>query len=159
MADRRQAVRREPIEVEVQDKVYTAKPRTWIEAGDIGNEILRQNSEATNNAVRMYMEGDIPQLETTLRRKIENWDSLLLLGYPGYERGEFAPYDLDECFELGKAMLEVNHLEYLLDLIDPNSPPPDLNGGNEPSVDGDGQKTQSSPSSSSPDSPEMPSLT
>jgi hypothetical protein len=152
MADRRQAVRREPIIVEVRGKEYAAHPLDWIAAGGLGNEVIQQNTNAVNNAVRQYMDGEIPQLQMALRRKMEDWDTFLRIGYPEAEKGEFEHYDLDECFELGKATLEINHLEYLIELIDPNSPPPTVNGGTETSAEGDGQKIESTPSSSSSDS-------
>lgn len=152
MADRRQAVRREPIEVQVRDKVYVAKPLPWLQANELGNEVIRQNAESANNAVRMYVEGDVPQLEASLKRNISDWGKFLVLGYPDIKSEEFAPYDTDELHELGKAILEVNHFEYLLPLIDPNGVSPTLNGGNEISAVGDGQKTNSSPDSSSTES-------
>lgn len=159
MAERRQAVRREPIEVEIRGKVYTAKPLSWLNANDFGNEIVRQNSDAVNNAVKMYMANEIPQLDAMLQRKLEDWDKVLHMAYPGYERGEFGDYDADELFELGLAALDVNHLEYLRELINPNQSPPTETGGNEPSEAGGGQKTTSTDTSSSPELPETPSST
>lgn len=154
MVVRRQAVRREPIEVEVRGKVYEAKPLPWLEAGALGDEILQQNTTAVNNAVKMYVEGDLPQLEAALVRKLSDWGAVLIKAYPGTKAEEYQPYEAEELFELGKAALEVNHLDSLIQLIDPNSPSLDPIGMNETTGAGDGQKISSIPNSSSEDSPE-----
>lgn len=150
--NRRQAVRRESIIVEVRGKDFEAKPLPWLQANELGDEVIKQNADSANHAVEMYVKGDIPQLEASLKRNISDWGKLLVLGYRDNKPEDFVDYDTDELHELGKAILEVNHFEYLLPLIDPNSEPPTQTGGNEAAADGDGQKTSSSPDSSSTES-------
>lgn len=133
MVERRQATRREPIEVEVRDKVFEAHPLPWQQANDLGNEIVRQNAEAANAAVRMYVQDDIPQLELALQTKISDWNIVLLVAYPNHESVDFMGFDIDECAALILASLEVNHLEHLNNLVDPNSHAPMIPGGSEPS--------------------------
>lgn len=154
MAERRQAVRREPIEVEVRGTVYKAEPLPWLVANEIGNIIVTQNAEAANNAVRMYAtEDNIPQLEAALKRNVSDYGAFLIKGYPGTKKEEYDPYDADELFELSKAMLEVNHLDYLINLIDPNSASPTESGGTATPEVGAGQKTSFTPDSFSTESP------
>lgn len=159
MIERRQAVRKVPIEVEVRGEVYKAEPLPWLDANELGDEILRQNAEAANSAVRMYVtDNNIPQLELALNRKIQDWQPILDKGYPGQFTPEIVrSLNPDELFELGKAALEVNYLEYLKNLLDPNFQPPTESGGTETSLKGDGQKTTSSESSSSAESTPTPS--
>lgn len=160
MTERRQAHRREPIEAEVRGKVFVAEPLPWMTSGDLGSEIIKQNADATNNAVRLYMDGDIPQLEMSLIRKISDWDALLKIAFPKNESKDWAGFDVDECALLALTAMEVNHLEYLNHLVDPNLPALTPNGGNESSEipeTGLGQKTESTPNSSSEASTETPS--
>jgi len=155
MTERRRAARREPIEVEVVDgRVFTSVPLPWMAANDLGDEIIRQNAESVNNSVRLYMDGNIPQLEAALGVKIKNWKAVLDLAFPNdVETLNTNPLSPDENAELVLAALEVNHLEHLRPLVDPNSPPPTENGGNEPSLAGIlttiGPKTESTQDSGS----------
>lgn len=163
MGERRQATRREPIEVEVADgRVFTAIPLPWMQANDLGNEILRQNQEGTNEFIRMYVNDDgLPQLEMKLKQKIMDWASVLKLAFPSVEDSywhEPTDLDADQCAQLVLASLDVNHLEHIKHLVDPNSPTPTLPGGMDSSVPGtiqDGPKTVSTVSSDSQVSPEM----
>lgn len=161
MAERRQATRREPIEIEIREQVFVAEPLDWRTAGDFGNEIVRQNVSAMNDAVRMYVDGNTPQLEMRLSQKIQDWDSLFALAFPKNKLTEFVGFDVDESATLILAALEVNHLEHLNHLVDPNSRTPMLPGGTDTSGENPltliGQKTESSPDSSLPESPETPS--
>lgn len=160
MSERRQATRREPIEVEVRDHVYVARPLPWQTAGDLGNAIIQQGLSAVNDSVRLYMQDDVPQLEMRLGQKITDWYSLLKIGYPDDDFRELG-LDIDECAVLVIASLEVNHLEHLTDLVDPNALPPMSDGGTS-FLSGipqeTGPKIESSPGSSSADSPDLKSL-
>jgi hypothetical protein len=157
MPERRQAVRREPIEITLSDgKTYTANPLPWLKAGDLGNEIVRQNADAANEMVRLYVQDDgLPQLEMKLKQKISDWGTVLVLAYPGSTPEEFDRYDIDECSALVLAALEVNHLTHIKHLVDPNFQPPMPNGGIVSSASGEdliGQKIASIPPSDSTDS-------
>mgnify|MGYP003575073192 CR=1 FL=1 len=162
MAERRRATRREPIEVEVEDgRVFVARPLPWMFANDLGDSIIQQNADAVNHTVRLYMDGDIPQLEASLGVKIKDWQALLKLAYPDdIDSFTEKPLDRTDCAELILAALEVNHLDHLKPLVDPNSPSPTTTGGNDSSALAGtllGQKTESTPSSSSEDSEERTS--
>lgn len=166
MAERRRAARREPIEVEVEDgRVFVARPLPWMQANDLGDEVIRQNAEGVNNAVRLYMAGDVPQLEATMGVKIKDWNAVLKLAFPDdIESLQNKPPNRDDCAELILAALDVNNLEQLRQLVDPNFPAPTTTGGansSEPEGTSPGEKTESMPSSSSEEStgtPSSPSL-
>ena len=164
MVERRRATRREPIEVELEDgRVFIAHPLPWMAANDLGDQIIQQNADAVNNTVRLYMDGNIPQLEASLGVKIKDWQALLRLAYPSEAEitslSENAP-NRDDCAELILAALDVNNLVHLKPLVDPNSPTPTTTGGNDSSALAGilpGVKTESTPSSSSEESEEKTS--
>lgn len=161
MAERRQVARPEPIELEVRGKVFVAEPLPWMICNDLGNNILQQNTEATNNLVKMYVEGNIPQLEVLFKQKISDWYSVLKIAYPKMKPEDFQDLHPFECSELLCASLEVNGLDHLKHLVDPNSPTPDSSGESAISDLGEmievGPRTLSSPDSSDGASPETAS--
>ena len=162
MAERRQAHRREPIEVEIQDEVVTARPRPWLERNDIGNEIMRQYAELLNSSIQAYKNPgtDTPQLSLYLNDKIKDPVAVVVMGYPELEERVdwLNSLDYDELLELVYATLEVNRLETLRELVDPNYQTPMRNGGTSSSGTEEGmtdtQSQPSSPDSSSQESPE-----
>jgi len=162
MAERRQAARREPIEVELEDgRVFVAKPLPWMEANDVGNIILQEQAASVNEAVRMYMDDNVPQLEVSLQLKVVNWQPVLDRCYPDITHEQWstpAAPTRDECAELVIASLDVNHLEHLRGLVDPNFQTPTNLGGSDISESGTmttaGQKTTSTPDSSEQALPE-----
>lgn len=159
MAERRQATRREPIEVETEDgRVFTAHPLSWIEANNLGNEIVRQNVENANDFVRLWMnDADMPQIEMKFQQKISDWGPLVAICFPNepdekwHEPRELSSHELADCII---ASLDVNHLEHLKHLVDPNSPTPMIPGGtsSSPEPEGNGTKIESIPNSDSTDS-------
>ena len=166
MGERRQVHRREPIEVVFDDgKTYLARPLPWTARNDLGDEILQQNLEAVNEAVKIFVTDvdgtQVPQLSGVMKNKITDWSSVLRKAFPDIEVIEFSSYTNEELAELTIASLEVNGLEHLRDLVDPNSPTPMLPGGTSFSAEGmtqiPGQKIESSELSSSEDSAENPS--
>lgn len=163
MGDRRQVHRREPIEIELDDgRVFTARPLPWLRRNDLGSEILRQNTEAVNDAVRIYTDPDtnILQLEARLQEKIPDPWGVLKIGYPENKPEDFQELDYGELIEVMVAMLEVNQLNHLKQLVDPNFQPPMPDGGMTSSAEGVpevGPKTESSQNSSSSDSTETQS--
>jgi hypothetical protein len=164
MPERRQAHRREPIEVEVSTgDVWVAKPLVWTERNDLGDLIVKANTESLNAMVRLYAEDvdgiNLPQLELGLSQKIKDWTPILTLAYK-VEAAALVPLEFDDCVELALAALDVNALGELKHLVDPNSPTPMLLGG--PSTSGDqpdenGLKNGSGPDSSSSVSDGTPS--
>lgn len=167
MTERRQAARREPIEIEVADgRVFTAHPLPWMVANDLGNEIVRQNLEAANDLVKLWVnDAGLPEIEMKFQQKISDWQTVLRIAFPDVADEVWrTPRVLSsgECAELLLASLEVNHLEHLKHLVDPNSPTPTMTGGNdslEAIVAGSGTKIASTPDSASVDSPErIPSV-
>lgn len=166
MAERRQAARREPIEVELQDgRVFTAEPLPWMEANDLGNKILQEQAASVNEAVRLFMDDNVPQLDVTLHLKVNDWQPVLNLAYPKntlQDWSEPAAPSRDECADLIIASLEVNNLEHLIPLVDPNSQPPTNLGGQGTSESGTemtaGPKIASIPDSSASVLPELTPL-
>jgi len=133
MAERRQATRREPIEVELADgRVFYARPLPWMDANDFGNTILQEQAQSANEAVRLYVEDNIPQLAVSLELKVKDWQSLLNVAYPEVTKEEWskpkAP-DRWEAADLVLAALDVNGLEHLKSLVDPNYQTPTNPGG------------------------------
>jgi hypothetical protein len=129
MVERRQVSRREPIEVEVRGRVFVAEPLPWQVVGDLGNEIVRQNAEAANEAIRLYVQDDIPQLDLKLAQKISDWMALLKIAFPQNSKEDFLDLDIDEVSELILASVDVNHLQHLRHLVDPNFQTPTNLGG------------------------------
>jgi hypothetical protein len=158
MNERRQATRRTPIEVELEDgRVFTAHPLPWMVANDLGHEIVRQNLEASNDFVKMLINDEgIPQLEMQFAKKINDWNTLLKMAYPDEPDEKIhTPKDpsLDESADLILAALDVNHLEHVKHLVDPNFQPPMNPGGTTSSQEtegANGAKTGFTPSSDSP---------
>jgi hypothetical protein len=166
MGERRQVHRREPIEIVLDDgRTFVVKPLPWMQRNDLGSEILRQNTEALNESVRLYMDPELnlPQLEMRLNDKITEPNKILLLIFPDLSVEDFDNLDFEEITALMLASLDVNHLNHLAPLVDPNSPAPNLIGGITSSEEGQteetGPKIESSPDSSSLDSVGTPSLT
>jgi hypothetical protein len=165
MAERRQATRRKPIEVEVEDgRVFTAHPLPWMQANDLGSEIVNQNLENANQLVRMWISDEgLPQLQMQFQKKISNWQSILRMAFPEVSDEMWTtPRVLDEseCAELMLAALDVNHLEHIKHLIDPNSPTPTIPGGKSISLEpeGNGAKIESTADLDSQDSQESTPL-
>lgn len=163
MAERRQATRRTPIEIEVEDgRVFTARPLPWMFANDLGNTILQEQAASANEAVKLYMEDNVPQLEVMLQLKVKDWQSLLNQAFPEVTKEQWSEprvLDRDECAALIIAALDVNNLEHLRPLVDPNWIAPAMNGGTSTSestgIITDGQKTLSIPDSLDQVSPEL----
>lgn len=157
MSERRQAHRREPIEVELDSgDIFSAVPLPWMARNDFGNEIIRQVTASLNEAVRIYTDPElnIPQLERKLDERLIDMPAILSMGYPQVEADKFADLSWSEIVELIKAALDVNELSKLKRLIDPNSPSPDGSGGmitSSPGVEAIGQRIQSLIGSSSPE--------
>ena len=156
MGERRQVTRNLPIECEVADgRVFIAHPLPWMKANDFGNEVIQQNAAAMNEFVRMWVNDDgLPQLEWQFKAKISDWHSLLKIAFPEVTDKQWSEprsLDTEECVQLALAACEVNHLEHLKHLIDPNSQTPTIPGGNDTSESAgtNGQKTESTPSSDS----------
>lgn len=166
MPERRQATRREPIEIEVEDgRVFTAHPLPWMQANDLGNEIVKQNMEAANDFVHMWINDEgLPELQMQFQVKIKDWHTPLKMAFPEVTEEQWtepAVLSADECASLLLASLDVNHLEHIKHLVDPNSPTPTNLGGTatSPEPEGNGQKTESTADSESTASPEpMPSI-
>lgn len=160
MPDRRQVHRREPIVVVVMDETeFEALPLPWLARNDMGNEILSQSAELTNESLRLYVDPDsqAPQLEMKLNEKLSDPIKILLMAYPGKKRADFERLNVWEVTELILASLDANQLENVKPLVDPNYQPPEKNSGKSSSGAEvlDSLKTLSSPGSSSPDSSEV----
>jgi len=156
MTERRQAVRRQAITVVVGKTEFVANPLFWMARNDLGNEILRQYAELTNESIKAFADDSgVPQLTLIIGDKLKDPMKVLSMGYP--EVDGWPDMTWDEILELILASCDVNGLENLKTLVDPNSPAPTNLGG----ISGSGEnnqentpKTQSSPDSDSLDSPE-----
>lgn len=170
MAERRQVHRREPIEVQlVSGEVVLARPLPWLTRNDLGDLIVKEHTDAINNLTRLFVtsvnvggtEVEVPQMEAGFQQKIRNWTPILQMAYPDQlDLEKLGTLLFDECVELTLASLEINHLEQLKDLVDPNSQSPMIPGGiSSPEAVGEeaGPKTTSSVDSSSSGSDETTS--
>lgn len=150
MGERRQVHRREPIEVELDNgQIFVAKPLPWMQRNDLGNEILRQNTEAVNEAVRLYTdpETNLVQIETKLAEKLKDPISILRMSYPENDVLDYSILEYGELTQLLLVALEVNQLDHLRGLVDPNFQPPMPIGGTPSLEEGEtetGQKIGSS---------------
>lgn len=157
MDDRRQIHRRTPITLVFDNgSEIIARPLPWMQRNDLGQEIINQNTEAVNDAVRLMMdeESNLPQLELRLSNKLANPLQVLRVGYPDVESNFYSELSFTDITEALLALLEVNQLEHLKPLVDPNSLPPTESSGTSSSEAGTteaGPKIESSPNSSSSD--------
>lgn len=137
MPERRQAQRREPIEVEIRGEVVEARPLPWFRRNDLGNEVIHQYAELLNSTLRTYTNPDTgaPEVEMFLNDKLKDPIAILRLAYPHVEEFQGADIDLEysEIYELLFAALEVNDLKHLREIVDPNFQTPTPPGGSEPS--------------------------
>lgn len=162
MAERRQAHRREPIEMEVRGEVLEARPLPFTDRNDLGNEIMSQYAGLLNDQMKSYADPDgTPRLELFLNDKISDPVGILKLAYPHVDESFLQKLEPDEVFDLIYASLEVNLLTDLRELVDPNALAPTMPGGNESSgmesPASDTQSPQPSPDSSSQESGEKKS--
>jgi len=163
MGERRQAFRREPIEVDLGgDRIIVVAPLPWERRNDFGNEVIQQHVTILNDAVKIYVEPDtnIPQLQAKLGEKFTDPVQLLQIGLDAgaFETAMAEPLFMNQVVEILIAICDVNELEQVKALVDPNSTTPtvlsgilsDLLPGEENT-----QKTESGPDSSSADSTEI----
>lgn len=167
MTERRQAYRREPIEVDLGGEVIISiGPVSWMKRNDFGNEVMRQHSEILNEAVHIYIEETatdaIPQLEAKFAEKFSDPFALFELGLSEMTYQFLKTQDLvfDQIVAILLTICDVNNLHQLRPLLDPNSLTPTPLGGllsNLAAGEIDTQKTESGPDSSSPASIETSS--
>lgn len=163
MAERRQAHRREPIEVEIRGEVIEARPLPWLRRNDLGNLVIREYTEMLNSTLKTYVNPDTgaPELEMYLNDKVKDPVAILEVGYPDVKIKD--EWEWPELYELIYASLDVNDLDHLRALIDPNYQTPTTTGGKNSSGMasrlGDTLRQLSSPDSESQDSPEQTSST
>jgi len=183
MSERRQAFRREPIEIDLTETfTLSVAPIPWEQRNEFGNEVVKQHTAILNDAIKVYTdpESNLPQLETALAEKIRDPGTLLKLGLDEVTYGLLdAGIGMKKLYknqtdEILLAICDVNGLEQIKPLIDPNSLAPATLGGMIDSLkvvagiedEEDTPKIESGPDSSQPESPEtqlegspIPSLT
>jgi len=161
MTERRQAYRREPIEVDLGGEVISVGPITWLQRNDFGNEVMRQHTQILNEAVQIYVdesaEEAIPQLEAKFAEKFIDPYRLFELGLDDENYQRLKSMDLydNQIVEILFAICDVNRLDQLRPLLDPNSLTPTKLGGIVSELVSGVQnilKTESSPDSSSQES-------
>lgn len=126
MNERRQAFRREPIEIELDDGlVISVAPVDWLKRSDFGNEVIRQNTGILNEAVRAYTDPETgaPQFEMALAERFTDGRELLRLGLDEetFTRVMAIPmlYQ-NQLVEILLAICDVNELKKLREILDPN---------------------------------------
>ena len=124
MTDRRQAFRREPLEVDLgDDRIIIVDPLPWEARNDFGNQLVYQHTQITNEAVRLYVDPDtqVPQLEAKLGEKFTDPKRLLELGLSSgaFEVAYSKPLYRNQLTEILLAILDINELEQLKPMIDP----------------------------------------
>lgn len=165
MTERRQAYRREPIEVDLGGEVILVGPISWLKRNDFGNEVMRQNTEIMNEALQIYVNEDaenaVPHLTAKFSEKFTDPYALFDLGLDEETSKQVKAVDPlyeNQIVEILLAICDVNRLETLKPLLDPNFQTPASNGGlTEMAGVRDILKTGSGPDSSSQVSTETPS--
>lgn len=164
MSERRQAFRPEPIEIDLGDSIlFSVGPIPWEQRNDFGNEVVKQNVDIINETVRIYTDPDsgAPQLSAKMSQKFTDGGKLLALGL-SEEAFPLLPKPLfhNQVVEILLAICDVNGLDQLKALIDPNLQTPMMPGGLDSGLTAgiaDIQRIESGPDSSSQDSAETPS--
>lgn len=165
MPERRQAFRREPIEIELdEDTVLSIVPVPWERRTDFGNEAIKQHVQIMNEAVRTYVSDDgLPQLEMKLAEKFSDPRELLRLGLSSEVYEQIAERELytNQIVEILMAICELNGLDQLKPLLDPNVVSPTTLGGmlSSAMAGNETPKTESGVDSSQPESVEKSSET
>jgi hypothetical protein len=165
MENRRQAFKREPVEVELApgDVIYIA-PVPWEQRNLFADEVVRQNVAILNEAVKIYVDEDtgVPQLEAKLTQKFTDPNKLFELGLLPETLAMLKTQNLyyNQVVEILLAIVDVNDLTQLKPMIDPNSLTPTPLSGillDLVTPGTDSPKIESGPDSSSPDSEETSS--
>lgn len=160
MPDRRQAFRREPIEIDLgNDVIISVAPVDWLKRDDFGNEVLSQNAQIMNEAVHVYVDPDsgLPELEMKLAERFNDGRRLLELGLEdeAFKQVMAIPkLYRNQLTEILLAICDVNELPKLREILDPNFLSPTLTGGIVSNLLGAGTpKTEPGQDSSPQDSP------
>lgn len=152
MAERRQVARRDPIIIETSQGDVVVEPLPWMQRNDLGDKILQSYAESINSMVgAMSTDPETGRVSTGgahFDDKAFNWDGIIDLALPSVDRGLIDKLDITELRTCLLASLEVNKLESLGSMIDPNFQPPSQEGREDQQ---DGQKIISLPDSGSPD--------
>lgn len=166
MTERRQAYRRDPIEVDLGGTILSIGPVSWLKRNDFGNEVMRQNSEILNEALQIYVNEDaenaVPHITARFSEKFTDPYALFELGLDEETAQQVrAMPNLfeNQIVEILLAICDVNRLESLKQLLDPNFQTPTLPGGLLTQAAGilGTPRTESGPDSSSPELIETPS--
>lgn len=148
MEQRRQVTRRDPIIIETSQGEFVAKPVPWRMRNDLGDGVIQSYIDSTNEFLGAFKTGpDGKLIGGVFDDKAFDWNAVLALAFPDMDHEVFDKLDIWEMREVLLASLEVNDLESIKHMIDPNSPAPEpmtknteVGSGAEP----DGQKTISS---------------
>lgn len=168
MSERRQAFRRDPIEIELEaDRLISVGPSLWEIRNEIGNAIIKQHTDELNDAVKTFIaeDSEVPQLQVRLANKLADPFVIMQMALPEPEYSKVVDRKIypNQITAILVAILEVNELEHLRALVDPNFSTPDGIGGIASLLtrteDDVTQKTGSGPVSSPGASPETQSGT
>jgi len=137
MTERRQAFRRDPIEVELdKNLVISVGPVSWLKRNDFGNEVMKQHSSIINDAISIFTGTGGDDMVTQIQAKFsEKFTEPYILLELGLEPATFEQvkaidplYD-NQIVELLLAICDVNKMDQLKPLLDPNFQTPTTNGG------------------------------
>ena len=134
MNERRQAFKREPIEVELAPgDIFLVDPIPWEQRNLFGDEVVRQNVELLNESVRIYIDeaSGAPQLEAKMAEKFSDYRRLFELGLSESAWAAVKGKQLysNQVVEILLAICDVNDLSRLRPILDPNSTTPTKLGG------------------------------
>lgn len=125
--------------------VFTAAPLPWRKRNDLGNLINSSYMDSITEAIRAFTEDGerVPEVKVNFRESLFDWEGVFKLSYPTEDAAEFEKLDIYEMREVLCGALEVNGLESLRYMIDPNFQNPLVTTENQAGPT-DGQKTTSS---------------
>lgn len=171
MADlrERKTTRREPISITAElangdEHKFDAKPLPWRVRNDLGEAINAMYANALNLEIRALTDddGNVTGLQGSMFEKVMDYPGLFIFAFSEWEiddAGEakakkppskadtaaFNQIDFDQMIEVLVAALDVNGLDRLVHLLDPERKKAPLTGASEPQTEtptDDGMKTE-----------------
>jgi hypothetical protein len=149
--------RRPPITIELDSGLeLVARPLPWQARNDLGDMIMKDYIQAMNESLQALKKDDDspPELVGGLADKIKHLDEMFKAAFPDVtDESLLASLTYEQLIACLLAALDVNKLEVLKVLVDPNFHAPVPTSGT-PGAPESGLKVISSPDSSSPALPD-----
>ena len=150
---RRRVFRRESVTIELESGLeLVARPLPWQQRNDFGDLIMQDYLKAMNESLQAIASEDesTPQLIGALADKLRNLDGMFKAAFPEVIDDDLiTSLTYEEILNCIMVALDVNKLDKLKPLIDPNFQAPGLTSGNLGAL-ADGAKITSLPVSSEP---------